>query len=115
MPSWSGTRTTWPSISSTTGPGPEFAAGSLIVAGVSIAAGLALSIEPTWGKFHILRLKKTATLSGLLGDWIRMRHIYAIYILFLAAVSLRYAWAVFRAIRKGAPEPLEHATGRLDE
>ena len=87
----------------------------VIVAGVSIAVGLALSIEPTWGKFHILRLKKTATVSGIFGDWIRMRDIYVIYILFLVAVSLRYAWAVFRAIRKGAPEPLEHATGRLDE
>ena len=86
-----------------------------VVASVAIAVGLALSIEPTWEKFHILRLKKTATLSGVFGDWVRMRHIYAIYILFLVAVSLRYAWAAFRAIRKGAPEPMEHATGRLDE
>ena len=53
-------------------------------------------------KLAILRLKKTATLSGLLGDWVRMRDVYAIYILFLVTVSLRYAWAAWRALRDGA-------------
>jgi len=70
----------------------------LIIGGCVIAVGLALSIEPTWSKFHILRLKKTATLSGLFGEWIRMRHIYSIYILFLIAVSIRYAFAAWKAL-----------------
>ena len=95
----------------------------LIVGGLAIAAGLLLSIEPTWGKFAILRLKRTATLGDLFGDQIRMRHIYAIYIVFLAAVGLRYLWAVWSALRHGVPEetPAEgsaaiaHATRRLDE
>ncbi len=94
---------------------PETRRWFVIVAGVAIVSGLALSIEPTLAKFHILRLKKTATLSSLFGDWIRMRHVYAIYVLFLAAVSLRYVWVVFRAVRKGVPEPLIHGQGRLDE
>ncbi len=87
----------------------------VVVFGLAIAIGLILSIEPTWAKFHILRLKKTATLSGLVGDWIRMRHIYVIYIVFLAAVSLRYLWVVYRALRYGAPDQTGHDTGRLDE
>lgn len=87
----------------------------VIVGGLAIAAGLALSIEPTWDKFHILRLKKTATLSHLLGDWIRMRDIYAVYMLFLIAVSLRYAWAVWGAVRNGVQEPILHGPGRIDE
>ena len=87
----------------------------IVVAGVAIAAGLALSIEPTLAKFHILRLKKTATLSSLFGDWIRMRHVYAVYVLFLAAVSLRFAWVVVRVIRKDASKPQVHGPGRLDE
>lgn len=76
-----------------------------IIAGVAIAVGLAASLEPTWSKFFILRLKKTATLSSVFGDWIRMRHIYSVYALFLIAVSLRYAWAVYQAFRYGVPEP----------
>lgn len=71
----------------------------VIIGGLAIAIGLALSIEPTWGKFYILRLKKTATLSALFGDWIRMRDIYSVYMLFLIAVSIRYAAAAWRAFR----------------
>lgn len=78
----------------------------IIITGVVISAALILSIEPTWSKFHILRLKKTATLSNLFGDWIRMRDIYAIYVFFLLAVSLRYAYAAYRAIRYGVEEPV---------
>jgi hypothetical protein len=57
--------------------------GGLII----IAGGLAASIEPTWGKFHILRLKQTATLKHVFGDWVRMRDVYSVYMLFLIAVS----------------------------
>lgn len=78
----------------------------IILFGTAICVGLILSIEPTWSKFHILRLKKTATLSTVFGDWIRMRDIYAIYIFFLGAVAARYGWAVYRAVRYGVPEPI---------
>lgn len=83
----------------------------IIITGVAISVGLILSVEPTWEKFHILRLKKTATLSTVFGDGIRMRDIYSIYIFFLVAVSLRYAWAVYRAIRFGVSEPAHDADG----
>lgn len=86
----------------------------VILGGLAIAAGLAASILPTWEKFAILRLKRTATLSGLFGDWIRMRDIYAVYMLFLVAVSLRFAWSAWRAVRGSAPE-VHHGPGRLDE
>ena len=86
----------------------------LVIGGVTIAVGLALSVEPTWSKFYILRLKKTASLSNLFGDWIRMRDIYVVYVLFLVAVSLRYAFAVWNALRHGAPE-VHHGPGRIDE
>ena len=86
----------------------------VIVGGLIIAVGLALSVEPTWSKFYILRLKKTATLQHLFGDWIRMRDIYAVYMLFLIAVTLRYAWAAWNAIRYGARE-VHHGPGRIDE
>lgn len=87
----------------------------VIIGGLIIVVALAASILPTWDKFYILRLKKTATLQHLLGDWVRMRDVYAVYMFFLVAVSIRYAWAVWQAVR-GAPEPpVEHGVGRLDE
>lgn len=76
----------------------------VIVSGLCIAVGLAVSIEPTWAKFYILRLKKTATLSSLFGDWIRMRDLYVVYMLFLVAVSARYFWTVWQAFRYGVPD-----------
>ena len=77
----------------------------VIIGSIIIAVALAASIEPTWGKFYILRLKKTATLSGLFGDWIRMRDIYVVYILFLIAASLRFAWAAWTALRQRPDTP----------
>jgi len=79
-----------------------------IVTGLAICVGLLLSLEPTWGKFYILRLKKTSTLSHLLGDWVRMRDIYAIYAVFLVVVPLRYAWRAWYAFRHGAEADLHH-------
>ncbi len=76
-----------------------------IIFGLAIAVGLLASILPTMDRFHILRLKKTATLSDLLGDWVRMREIYYIYILFLVAVAGRYLWHVWNAFRHGVEEP----------
>ena len=82
---------------------------------VAICVGLLLSLEPTWGKFYILRLKKTATLSHLLGDWVRMRDIYAIYAAFLIIVPLRYAWRAWSAYRHGAEADLHHYDELADE
>lgn len=79
-----------------------------IISGIAICVGLLWSLEPTWDKFHILRLKKTATLSAIFGDGIRMRDIYAIYPVFLVIVSLRYAWRAWMAFRKGADPDLHH-------
>ena len=78
----------------------------VVISGIVIFTTLILSVEPTWSKFHILRLKKTATLSNLFGDWIRMRDIYIIYVFFLIAVGLRYGYAAYRAIRYGVEEPI---------
>lgn len=96
--------------------GPKFRRGFVIIGGLAVAIGLALSIAPTWDRFTILRLKQTATLADLFGDWIRMRDIYIIYMLFLFAVTARYLWAVWHAFRHGVPEPdLGLDPGREDD
>lgn len=85
----------------------------MIVAGLIIGGGLLLSIEPTWSRFAILRLKKPATLQHLFGGWIRMRDVYAIYILFLVVVGLRALWSVVRAV-KGDASLIENEEGEAE-
>ena len=86
-----------------------------IVASVAIAVGLLWSFDPTWDRFHVLRIKKTATLSALFGDWIRMRDIYLIYAVFLIAVALRYIWRAIHVFRNGTDTPMPNSDGRPDE
>lgn len=85
-----------------------------IIGGVAVCVGLLWSLEPTWSKFYILRLKKTATLSSLLGDQIRMRDIYSIYMVFLVAVALRYGWRACSAFRYGDDEDLRPSEPAAD-
>lgn len=82
--------------------------GFAIASAVAICIGLLLTVDPTWDKFHILRLKKTPTLSSVFGDWIRMRDIYSVYMGFLIVVSLRYAWRAWHVFRHGAEADLHH-------
>lgn len=93
-----------------------------VFTGLAICVGLLWSLEPTWSKFYILRLKKTASLSALLGDWVRMRHIYSVYALFLVVVAFRYAWRAIHSFRFGAwtdshpyEEMIEKPTGKAKE
>ncbi|MEZ4630648.1 MAG: TRAP transporter small permease subunit [Deinococcales bacterium] len=99
--------------------GPRLRRLFVILGGLAICITFIMSIQPTWERFYILRLKKTATLSELFGSWIRMRHIYSVYILFLVAVVIRYLYYVWNAIRKGVPTPAplspHHGEGRLDQ
>ena len=86
-----------------------------IVGCLAVALALALSLEPTWDKFRILRVKRTATLAGLFGDWIRMRDVYSVYALFLIAVPLRLLFEAWRAWRAPAdPIPADAARPAAD-
>ena len=91
---------------------PPVRRGFAIVTGLAIAIGLLASLLPTWDRLMILRLKKTATLGDLFGDWVRMRDIYMIYIVFLLAVAARYLWHVWRAFRYGVDEPADAGSER---
>lgn len=73
-----------------------------IISCIAISIGFFWALEPTWAKFYILRLKRTATLSNVFGDWIRVRDIYSIYFLFLIVVATRYAWRAWHVFKNGA-------------
>lgn len=79
-----------------------------IVTALVIAVAFLASVIPTWDKFYILRIKQTATLKQLFGDWIRMRDVYSIYIFFLIVVGLRYAWRAVDVMRHGADPEADH-------
>ena len=79
---------------------PKLKRALVVLGGTIVCLALTISIYPTWEKFEILRLKRTATLSSLFGDWIRMRDIYYIYIMFLFVVAMRYAHSVYNAATK---------------
>jgi C4-dicarboxylate transporter, DctQ subunit len=95
--------------------GPRLRKWFAVIGAIVVALALLWSLEPTWQRLDILRLKKTATLSALLGDWVRMRDIYAIYVLFLVAVAARYAWRAWQIARHGAEIRTPHSEGRLDD
>ena len=77
-----------------------------IFGAIIISICLLLIIEPTWSKFYILRLKKTATLSNVFGDWIRVRDIYLVFFIFAAAVALRYFSRAYYILKNGAEDDL---------
>ena len=85
-----------------------------IIGGLAVAIALLSSIPETWDRFAILRLKRTATLDALFGDWIRMRHVYAIYILFMVVVAARYIWRTWHVVRFGADDDLHHYEALVD-
>ncbi|MDA8713681.1 TRAP transporter small permease subunit [Planktomarina temperata] len=69
---------------------------------LAISVGFLWVLGPTWEKFYVLRLKRTATLSNLFGDWIRVRDIYSVFFLFLVSVSVRYTWRAWKVFQNGA-------------
>ena len=73
-----------------------------IISALIIAITLLIVIEPTWSKFYILRLKKTATLSNVFGDWIRVRDIYMVFFIFCIAVSIRYFYRAYYVYKNSA-------------
>ena len=69
---------------------------------LAISVGFLWVLGPTWEKFYVLRLKRTATMSNLFGDWIRVRDIYSVFFLFLVSVSVRYTWRAWKVFQNGA-------------
>ncbi|WP_211100548.1 TRAP transporter small permease [Acuticoccus sediminis] len=89
--------------------GPQVRRVFVVVGALAIMAALWLSIEPTYGKMRILKIKSSATLP------VKMLPIYSIYFLFLAVVGLRYGWRAYEAIRHGVDREPHHHLEITDE
>lgn len=66
-----------------------------LVSAAAIAAGLAVSLAPTWDYIDFLKIKKSATLD------IPMRTVFSVYALFLIVVIIRYGWHAVHLLRGG--------------
>jgi len=69
-----------------------------LIGAASIVIGLAVSAYPTWDYIDFLKIKKSATLR------IPMRTVYSVYMLFIFASVITYAYRFFKIAQNGAPE-----------
>lgn len=72
-----------------------------LIAAAAIAVGMAVSLYPTWDFIDFMKMKNSATLH------IPMRTIFSIYVVFMVAVAVAYAWRFVDLIRRGL-SPDEH-------
>lgn len=64
-----------------------------VVGGIALLTLYAASLPQTWDYVTFMKVERTAYLK-LRFDWL-----FSIYLLFVAAVLVRYAWLVWRALR----------------
>ena len=69
-----------------------------LISAAAIAIGMAVSLYPTWDFIDFMKIRKSATLH------VPMRTIFSIYLVFLVAVALTYAWRFIELIRRGLPD-----------
>ena len=76
----------------------------LIAAG-AIVAGTIWAAYPTWDYVDFMRIRRTMTVENpFTGQKIRMRTIFYIYLIFMAAITLRYTWRFVSILRNGPPD-----------
>ena len=75
-----------------------------VFSSAAIIVGLLVSAPATWDYISFLYIKKSATLR------IRLNYVFMVYMIFLAAVVIRYGVRIPRLLREGAPEdrPEDH-------
>ena len=77
--------------------GPRTRRAMTVIAGLALLVLYGASLPKTFDYVTFMKVEKTAYLK-LRFDWV-----YSIYLAFVVAILVRYAWLVWRALR-GAPE-----------
>ena len=75
----------------------------IIVAAVGLVL-FAMSLPATWKYVTFMKVESSSYLK------IRLDLLYSVYLLFAAAIIVRYAWDVWRMMRGEAPEDAEETT-----
>ena len=79
-----------------------------VITGISILVLYVVSFKPTLDYVSFMKVEKTAYLK------IRFDHLYSVYILFAAAIIVRYTWIVWRLLagrEQAAPDPDSVSSG----
>jgi C4-dicarboxylate transporter DctQ subunit len=71
-----------------------------VIAGTAAVVLFALSLPASWKYVTFMKVESTSYLK------IRLDWLYAVYLVFVVAVIVRYAWSTWRALR-GPVEPLD--------
>ena len=73
-----------------------------LITSLAIVAGMIYAFLPTWDYIDFMRMRRTSTVRNpFTGIKIPLRTIFSIYMVFMAAVGLRYAWLFINVWRYG--------------
>jgi C4-dicarboxylate transporter DctQ subunit len=76
-----------------------------LTAAASIVAGMIWAFLPTWDYVDFMRMRRTSTVENpFTGERIRLKWIFIIYMVFMAALILRYGWRLVVIWRDGPPD-----------
>jgi C4-dicarboxylate transporter DctQ subunit len=88
-----------------------------LLAAAAIVAGMVWSFLPMWDYVDFMRMRRTSSVENpFTGDKIRLKWIFIIYMVFMAALILRYLWRLVDIVRNGPPDDShEIVAGATDE
>ncbi|MBT4161628.1 MAG: TRAP transporter small permease [Gammaproteobacteria bacterium] len=69
-----------------------------LVSAAAIATAMAVSLYPTWDYVDFMKIQKSASLR------IPLSTIFSVYIIFMAATALTYAWRFYQLLRHENPD-----------
>lgn len=72
-----------------------------MLSSVALLALYGMSLPAVWDYVTFMKVQSTAYLK------IRFDHLFSIYVIFVVAVLIRYAWILWWALRGRAPEPVD--------
>ncbi|MBY4892451.1 TRAP transporter small permease subunit [Rhodobacteraceae bacterium N5(2021)] len=76
-----------------------------LVGAAAIVGGMVWSFLPMWDYVDFMRIRRTSSVENpFTGDKIRLKWIFIIYMVFMAALIARYAWRFVDVIRNGPPD-----------
>jgi TRAP-type C4-dicarboxylate transport system permease small subunit len=85
-----------------------------LIAAAAIVVGMAWSFLPMWDYVDFMRIRRTSSVENpFTGDKIRLKWIFIIYMVFMAALIARYAWRFVETLRNGPPDSAHDIVGNV--
>ena len=76
-----------------------------LVGAAAIVGGMIWSFLPMWDYVDFMRIRRTNSVENpFTGDKIRLKWVFIIYMVFMAAIIARYLWRIVEVLRFGPPD-----------